>query len=330
MLSAFFALLGVFCYTRYSIKFEKISRNTTNTNLSALLVYFIAALQLLLLTGITSLYWTNAWVHFRLPETTQLWGYKFGGINNVLIDLALSLVIVIGGYGLSIATETKSRTKINFGSFDTVYQINTVVVVILSLFFFDKNLSLLGLIGVLIVIIASLMPLSVQIIEKKMYYKKVILWALVSGLSCGIAIFSDSSLLTKQIIFYPEFSLERTPVFIAYEGLTFGGPFLLLLIIFLFRFGAKEFITVCKSEWKRAASNYLEAAFWTSGFYVAGVYALYLGAANSSLLASSILAGIPLANVWADKNPRSSFQRNIEYSASVLVFIGLVLVALYT
>jgi hypothetical protein len=328
--SIIFAFVGVLCYTNYSKKFEKISRETSSTLFSALWVYFIATLQLLVLTAISSLIWKDAWVNFKLPQNTQMWAYGFWKENNITTDIALSLVIVIGGYALSIATETKSRTKINFGSFDIVYQINAVVIVFLSLLFFDKTLHIRGLVGVLTVIIASLMPLSMRIIEKKLYSKRILLWALLSGLSCGIAIFTDSSLLTKQIIFYPEFSLERTPVFIAYEALTFGGPFLLLALIFLFRFEFKQLIDNIKSEWQRAASDYFKAAFWTSGFYVTGVYALYLGAANNSFLASCILAGIPLVNVWADKNPRSGLQKIIEYSASVLVFIGLILVALYT
>jgi hypothetical protein len=327
--SIIFAVMGVFFYTHYSIRFEKISRGTSSPYLSSLLVYFIAAIQLLVLTALTSAFWKDAWQTIPIPDTTQLWAYKFWGENSTLIDVVLSLAIVVSGYAFSIVTEAKSRTKLNFGSFDIVYQINAVVVVMLTLLFFDKTLHELGLIGVLVVVIASLMPLIVQIIERKLYYKRIVWWALLSGLSCGVAIFTDSSLLTKQIIFYPKFILERTPVFIAYEAFSFGGPFLLLVILFIFRFGLKKSINHIKFEWKRAASDYLQAALWTSGFYVTSVYALYLGAANNSFLASSILAGIPLVNVLADKNPRSPLQVRVEYIAAVSVFIGLILVAFY-
>jgi hypothetical protein len=317
-----FALLGAFSFTIYSRKFAKISENTDNHILTALIMYFFAALILFSGTAAATLFWRDSFKNFVLPPTTQLWARNLGLSNSIGVDIALSILVMSVGYAVSIIAETRSRKEINIGSFDIASQLNSAVVVALTAFVSTQPLAKSELWGGILVIIASVLPLISKVLTDKTLSKGATLWTIASGVFCGIALVTDSN-ITKQIIYYPTFTAERTPLFICYEANTFFLPFLIGATYYLFRFGTKNLKRDIAIENKQQ-KDYWIAALFSALYFVFGVFAF---AADTSLIAPDIFAAIPIINVYFDPKERTETHKRVEYVSSVLVFLGLLLIA---
>lgn len=317
-----FSLLSAFSFTVYSRKFTQISEISENHRLTALIMYFFAALILFLGTAVATLFWRHSFKNFILPPTTQLWAGNLGLSNSVGIDIGLSILVMSVCYAVSIIAETRSRKEINIGSFDIAYQLNSAVVVALTAFVSTQPLAKGELWGGILVIVASILPLISKILTDKTLSKGAIFWTIASGVFCGIALVTDSN-ITKQIIYHPSFTLERTPIFIAYEASTFFLPFLIGATYYLFRFGTKNLKKDIAVENKQQ-KEYWFAALFSALYFLFGVFAF---ASDTSLIAPGIFATIPIINVFFDPKPRPIIQKKVEYVSSILVFLGLLLIA---
>jgi hypothetical protein len=317
-----FSLLGAASFTVYSRLFTKIAETSKNTSLSALIMYLYAALILFIATAIATLFWRDSFQQFTLPPSTQLWARNLGGSSSIAIDIALSILVMAFGYAVSIIAETRSRKEVNIGAFDTAYQLNSAVVVALTAVLSTEAISKGELWGGGIVVAASVLPITYRVLTDKTFSFKASLSTILSGVFCGIALITDSN-ITKQIIYFPSFTSERTPIFILYEAMTFFLPFLIGAAYYLLRFGTK---TLCQdlTATRSYQKNYWLAALFSALYFVFGVFAF---ASDTSLFAPGIFASIPMINVFFDKNPRPIQQIYVEYLAASLVFLGLLLIA---
>ncbi len=324
MISIFFALGGVAAYTFYSREYDPLCEKSKNTATSALILYGYAAVFLFILTIVSSLKWQTAWIDFELPTNTKLWAKNLGISQDRNIDIGLSLWIMVTCYAASIVAESKSRSKLNIASFDVAYQINAAVVVALSGFFkfSAQGIDTSEILGCIVVLIGSFMPLIYRLKKDKDFPKGISIWTVLSGVFCGIALITDAN-FTKQLIFAPQFSWERTPVFIFYEAITFGFPFIVVFLYFINKFGKK---VLKESYWieKKSSINYWKSAIYSSFYFLFSVFAFSL---DSALIVPALFAAAPLINVKFDPRERHIVQVKIEYVGAFLVLIGLLLIA---
>jgi hypothetical protein len=325
-----FAILGVGSYTAYSRFFSASVEHTKGKILTApaiissIILYFTAAGLLFLTSFCASFIFTDAWSTFELPLKTELWAYNLNIPNySTTTDIILSLSIMIFGYAASIISESASRQQVNVASFDITYQLNAPVVVVLTGLFASSSLIASDWIGGLLIVFASILPLLVRSKLDKDFSKTISFWTIFSGITCGIALFTDAN-FTKQIIFLPEFSWQKTPIFIAYEAITFFGPFLIAILFFFLKYGIKQFSDDIIAIKRDSKKTYFWAAFYSALYYVFSVWAFSVG---NNLIIATIFGLIPLINVWFDPKERPKQQKNAEYMAAVLLFIGFLFVS---
>jgi small basic protein len=324
MISVIFAVGGVAFYALYSRVYDPLCDNSKNTSLSALLLYGYAAVLLAIGTILTALIEHDAWTNFKLPETTKLWAYNLNISKDSFTDIMLSLLIMVTCYALSIILESRSRKELSIATFDIAYQVNAVVVIVLSslLKFNTNEITKSEIIGCITVLIGSVLPLFFHYFTDNNFSKRISVYTILSGIFCGIALTTDAN-LTKQIIFFPEFSWQSTSIFLAYEGFTFFAPFIIALLYFLVRFG-KNTIIIRHREEKIKQKKYWEAAFYSAIYFVCSVFAYYI---DKTMLVPAIFAASALIVVKYDPVDRHIDQRKMEYFAAFLVLLGLLIIS---
>jgi hypothetical protein len=324
--SIIFAVFAVFAYTLYARKYDDILEQNPRPILSAILLYLLSSVLLLFLVGITSLVYKTAFSDFVAPTHTQLIGWQLTGSKDVFIDIGVSIALMSVGYATHIYTEARSRQSPHFGIglYAIVFQLNTVVIVLLNQLVTPKSLHPLAILGAVMVLLFSVLPFfrKVSRIENK-----IIILALISAISCGGSLFIDGNIV-RQVVFQPTFSWSQSPLFLFYEFLTFFIPSLIVATALAIRIGIPSVFQQLRTEIKRKKSPYYWSTLGSVGQFVGSVFALAVDTAP--LVVPSILAITPLVNVIFDKKQLTPTEKTMEYISAFGILMGLIFVTKFS
>jgi uncharacterized membrane protein len=149
--------------------------------------------------------------------------------------------------------------------------------------------------------------------------------AIISALSCGVALFIDGE-ISHYIIFKDDSLLSSLPVFLFYEMLTFGIPSLLAFLLVLYKL-RKRALQALKAEFIEFPTAYWLSALFSVGQFVFSVFALSYS--NDRVLTAAILGTAPLLGVLTDKKQRTISQKRYDILFSFITLIGIILATAY-
>lgn len=316
------ALIASFSYALFSKFYEPAVRKVGISSSSAIILYFLSALILLFLSVVTGILSGES---IKEHSKVIFFGINLTEYNSPYFFIA-AVFVMANLYALHIQTEAISRRSMNIGIYSVVFQLSFVVLAISDIFLFQAAISSLNIIGCFIVLGVSSCGLIVhsnRVVAQKAREIKVeiILPALLSALTCGLALLIDAEII-RNFVFHASKTIISIPTFLLYEAITFLFPATIVFGFCFVKNPNKKLIAHLWSDFHSVPLNFLLASFFSASQFVFSVLSLSLP--GPRLIPSVILGTSPFICILLDD--KLSFKTFlIDLFLALAIIIGVVL-----
>jgi hypothetical protein len=225
-------------------------------------------------------------------------------------------------------SEAKCRRDYSVTTYGTIVQINIIFIVLMNSVVKQELPSLLSIIGVIIILIASIGAFINAYGSPKDTTMPIIKYALIATATLGIALFIDGEIV-NHFIFSNKITTGKVSAFFFYEMLTFAIPSILTFFVLIIG-KANDHLKDLKAIYKANTKDAWLSAFFSVGQFNFSVLALSFS--EYRILAVSILGLAPLFSVLIDTNSRitkSKYQKRLDVLFSIIALIGIILTTIY-